>query len=226
MTGDAELAKAQKAQQKLTQPLENTVFVILLGLLVVLATGLVSAALDSHASAFGLGSGSVCTDAPLNGITVGEAANNVLPHLRPGASSFPSAIGVCSSNRPTAAQRTLFTLTDTPEYVLYLAILLLLWQLLRAVRRAGPFASAIARRVRFLGWFILGGYVAVTVGRSVARSYFVATIVSDQIPVISNAVNAVLQGIFPPVLIACGLLTLARVMRVGARMNDDLAGTV
>jgi hypothetical protein len=29
-----------------------------------------------------------------------------------------------------------------------------------------------------------------------------------------------------PLLIACGLLTLARVIRVGARMSDDLAGTV
>jgi hypothetical protein len=30
----------------------------------------------------------------------------------------------------------------------------------------------------------------------------------------------------PTGLLTCGLLTLARVMRLGAQMNDDLAGTV
>lgn len=225
MTGDAEFAKARQTRRKLTQPLENTVFMILVGLLVVLAIGLVSTALDSHTSIFGLGSEPVCTDAPLNGITTGEAASNLLPHLRHGASSYPSAIGVCAS-RPTAGQRTLVTLTEAPAYVLYLAILLLLGQLLRTVRRAGPFAPAIARRVRFLGWFILGGWLAVTVGQSVAQSYFVASVLTDQVPFVSNAINTVLGDIFPPVLIACGLLTLARVMRVGAQMSDDLAGTV
>jgi Protein of unknown function (DUF2975) len=225
MAGDAEFAKAQKAQRKLTQPLENTVFMILTGLLVVLAVGLASTALDSHASTFGLGSSPVCTDAPLNGITLGGTAFSALPHLRPGATSSPSVVGVCT-NRPSAAQRALVTLADAPTPLLYLAILLLLWQLLRTVRRAGPFTSLIGRRVRFLGWFILGGWLAVTVGQSVAQSYFISTVVTDQIPVISNVVNAVLRGVFPPVLIACGLLTLARVMRVGTRMNDDLAGTV
>lgn len=225
MAGDAEFAKAQAVRRKLTQPLETTVFMILVGLVTVLVIGLVSTALDSHTSTFGLGHDPVCTDAPLNGITLGEAANNILPHLRPAASSYPSAIGACSS-RPTAGQRTLVTLTEAPTFLFYLAILLLLWQLLRTVRRAGPFAAAIARRVRFLGWFILGGWLAVTVGQSVAQSYFVATVVTDHVLFISNAVNDMLRGIFPPVLITCGLLTLARVMRAGAQMNDDLAGTV
>jgi hypothetical protein len=112
-------------------------------------------------------------------------------------------------------------------YLLYAAILLLLRQLLRTVRRAGPFTAAIARQVRFLGWFILGGYVAVTAGQSVAQSYFVSTaVVTNEVPIAADAINSVIGGIFPPVLIACGLLTLARVMRVGTRMNDDLAGTV
>jgi hypothetical protein len=190
-----------------------------------LLVGLVGTVWDSHTSMFGLGSDSVCTNASLNGITTGEAASNLLPHLRHGASSYPSAIGVCAS-RPTAGQRTLVTLTEAPTVLLYLAILLLLGQLLRTVRRAGPFAPVIARRVRFLGWFIPGGYLAVTVGQSVAQSYFVSSVVTDQVPVVSNAINTVLGGIFPPVLIACGLLTLARVMRVGAQMSDDLAGTV
>lgn len=42
----------------------------------------------------------------------------------------------------------------------------------------------------------------------------------------SHAIAAGLGVLFVPLLIACGLLTLARVIRVGARMSDDLAGTV
>jgi len=223
MTGDAEFAKAQRAQRKLTQPLQSTVFMILMGLAVVLAIGLVGTALDSHTSIFGFGHAAVCADAPPNDLLM--TGSTVLAHARAATFSSASVLTFCAS-RPTAAQRALIGLTDAPVYVLYAAILLLLWQLLRTVRRDGPFTAAIARRVRFLGWFILGGYVAVTVGQSVALSYFVSTVVTDQVPIAVNAIYSVVSGIFPPVLIACGLLTLARVMRVGARMNDDLAGTV
>jgi Protein of unknown function (DUF2975) len=219
MTGDAELMKARKAQRKLTQPLGNTVFMILTGLVVVLAIGLVSTALTSHASVFGLGHNPVCADVPSNGLVT--SGSTVLVHARAATYSSANLVSVCA-NRPTAAQRTLITLTGAPVYLLYAAILLLLWQLLRTVRRTGPFTAAIARQVRFLGWFILGGYVAVTAAQSVARGYFASTIVTDQVPIAANAISS----IFPAVLIACGLLTLARVMRLGAQMNDDLAGTV
>jgi hypothetical protein len=44
------------------------------------------------------------------------------------------------------------------------------------------------------------------------------------VPVASDALSGSIVGI--PLLAACGLLTLSRIMRVGARMRDDLAGTV
>jgi hypothetical protein len=37
---------------------------------------------------------------------------------------------------------------------------------------------------------------------------------------------AVLASLVPLALIACGLFTVARIMRAGTRMHDDLAGTV
>ena len=128
--------------------------------------------------------------------------------------------------RAYKARRKLVTLMQAPVFLFYVAILLLLGQLLRMVRRAGPFTAAVARWVRFPGWFILGGYLAVTIGQSVAQGYFASTVLSDQIPVVSNVINTLLGGIFLAILIACGLLTLARMMQVGAQMNDDLAGTV
>jgi len=98
--------------------------------------------------------------------------------------------------------------------------------LLRIIRSAGPFAVTVARRLRFLGWFVLAGSLDVAVGQSVAQSAFVSTVVTGSVAAVRNAVDAGIGVIFVPLLIACGLLTLARVIRAGARMSDDLAGTV
>jgi len=46
------------------------------------------------------------------------------------------------------------------------------------------------------------------------------------VPVVSDALAGLVPGVWVPLLAACGLLTLARIMRTGARMQDDLAGTV
>jgi hypothetical protein len=84
----------------------------------------------------------------------------------------------------------------------------------------------VARRLRFLGWFVLAGSLVVVVGQSVAQSAFVSTVVTTSVPAVRNAAEARLAVIFVPLLITCGLLTLARVIRAGARMSDDLSGTV
>ncbi len=84
----------------------------------------------------------------------------------------------------------------------------------------------VARRLRFLAWFILAGSVAVAAGESLARNVLASTVVTDHVPVVANMINNVIDSLVLPVLITCGLLTLARVIRVGARMSDDLAGTV
>jgi uncharacterized membrane protein len=134
-------------------------------------------------------------------------------------------VNVCT-NQPTAGQRLLVTLGQAPSNVFYVAVLMLLWHLLRAVRREEPFAVVISRRLRFLAWFILAGSLAVAAGQEVAKSYFAGIVVTDPVPIASNAITAATNGLVPALIIACGLLTLARVIRAGARMNDDLAGTV
>jgi hypothetical protein len=179
----------------------------------------------NHISLGGYGSGPACATVPLNGLAE-SGGGPVLAHMRTGGSASTGGQVMVCANQPTLSQRTLVTLTQIPTAVLYAAILLLLWWLVRTVRRTGPFAPLVAARLRFLAWFILAGVLVVTAGQSVAGSAFASTVVADSVPVISNAVNAELNSWVPPVLIACGLLTLARVLRVGARMSEDLAGTV
>jgi hypothetical protein len=173
---------------------------------------------------FGLGSGSACADARANGIAL-TAAAGPLAHLRAGVSSGGGQLLLCASH-PTTGQRLLVSMTWIPTVAFFLAVVLLLARLLRIIRSAGPFAVIVARRLRFLGWFVLAGSLLVTAGQSVAQSAFVSTVVTGSVPAAHDAVNAGIGVIFVPLLIACGLLTLARVIRVGARMSDDLAGTV
>ena len=225
MRPDLDIVSAADANRKLTQPLGGVVSVILRLFAGLLLVGLILVPWDHGVSLFGLGSGSACANVPLNGLTQ-IGSGSVLAHMRP--ETFASAGGqvwLCANN-PTIGQRTLVTLADAPSAVLYLAILVLLWQLLRTIAKAGPFAVLVARRLRFLAWFILAGSLVVAAGESTAQSVFTSTVVTDPVPIAANAINAVINSLFLPVLIACGLLTLARVIRVGTRMSDDLAGTV
>ncbi len=206
---------------KLTQPLGGAVRFILVLAAVLLGIVLIFAVFGTIELG-GLGSGPACSAVHLKGIAVTGAA---VAHLRPGATASGGAVSLCASH-PSVGQRLLVGMTWIPVVALYLAVILLLVQLLRAIRGGGPFAVIVARRLRFLGWFVLAGSLVVVTGQSAAQSAFVSTVLTGPVPAVRNAAEAGLAVIFVPLLIACGLLTLARVIRVGAQMSDDLAGTV
>jgi Protein of unknown function (DUF2975) len=224
MQRNAEVTPVETADRRLTQPLGNVVSWFLMLALSLFAVVLVMAPWDHDVTVWGFGRGSVCADVPLTGLTI-DGTGNILAHMKPGASSYPRQMGVCVDH-PTLGQRVLFTLTQAPAFALYVAILLLLWQLLRTVRSAGPFDLLVSRRLRFLAWFILAGSLVVAAGQAAARSAFTSTAVTDAVPLVSNLISAMIAALFTPLLVACGLLTLARVMRVGTQMSEDLAGTV
>jgi hypothetical protein len=221
MQPDLDAAPDQGTDRKLTQPLGGAVKFILVVAAVLVGIVLIFAVFGTIQLG-GLGSGPACTGVRLDGITV---AGPAVAHLRPGATSSASQITLCASH-PTVGQRALVSLTWVPAVALYLAVVLLLAQLLRAVRTAGPFAVTVARRLRFLGWFILAGSVIVAAGQSAAQSAFASTVAAGDVPAVGHAVSAGIAVLLVPLLIACGLLTLARVIRAGAQMSDDLAGTV
>jgi hypothetical protein len=217
-------ARFMRAERKLTEPLGNVVSWFLLftaGLFVLI---LVLAPFDSQISIWGFGHGSVCADVPSNSLTIGGTGDFVA-HMKPGTSSYPRELGLCV-DRPTVGQRMLVTLTQAPAFALYVALLVLLWQLLRTVRSEGPFDLLVSGWLRFLAWFILAGSLVVAAIQSAARSIFASTVVTDSVPIAGNVTSDLISALFTPLLIACGLLTLARVIRVGAQMRDDLAGTV
>ena len=98
--------------------------------------------------------------------------------------------------------------------------------------RAGVHGTGIAVHNLVRGFAIMRSLFAYpnvpdpAAGEAVARSVFASTVVTDSVPIVDNAINEVINGSVLPVLIACGLLTLARMIRVGNQMSEDLAGTV
>src|SRR5260370_18242049 len=150
-------------ERGLAQPLGGAVSFILTFVVVLLVAGVLLIPFNRNFSMFGFGSGPACATASLNGLNQ-SGDGNVLAHMKPGTSSSPSEVSLCA-NRPTLGQRTLVTLTEAPPFVLYLAVLVLLWQLLRTIRRAGPFGIMVAPRLRFPAWFILARSRAVPPAR-------------------------------------------------------------
>jgi Protein of unknown function (DUF2975) len=218
MRPDLDAAPDRGADRKLTQPLGGALKFILVLVAVLLFVVLLGSFLPGPTQIKSQLFGCV----RVNGIAVTATA---VPHLRPGATASAYTVQLCASH-PTAGQRVLVFLTFVPTIAFYLAVLLLLGQLLRTVRTAGPFALIVARRLYFLGWFVLAGSLVVAVGQSVAQSAFVSTVLTGPVPAVSQAFKAGFGALWAPLLIACGLLTLARVIRAGARMSEDLAGTV
>jgi hypothetical protein len=224
MKPQPDAADRPEARRRLTEPLEAILWLMLAFVVATLAVSLISTATSASPIWFGFGSPGTCATASLNGLNLEYNGNSQI-NLGPGRSATADSMELCASH-PTLGQRTLVTLTEAPTYLLYLTVLVMLWLLVLTVRRQGPFAVGVSRRLRVLGWFILAGALATVAGESAARACFAATVVGHPVSVATYVINDVLSSLVPLLLITCGLFTLVRIMRAGARMHDDLAGTV
>lgn len=163
-----------------------------------------------------------CAGLPLNGIAVSAAPS--VPHLRPGVTAGVNDQVTACVRHATGYQHVLAVLAGAPQYVLFAAVLVLLFLLLRKIETAGPFTVPVARRLRFLGWFVLAGYLIATSIQGVTEGLFDSTVVTGHVPVAANVLGAEEGGFLLPLLICCGLLTIARIMRAGAESGRGIDG--
>jgi Protein of unknown function (DUF2975) len=213
-----------ETRRRLTEPLAGVLWLMLALVVATLTVSLIATATSRSTVWFGFGSGGTCASAPLNGLRLDVDGNSQV-NFGPGRDATADSLQLCVSH-PTPEQRILVTLTQAPTYCLYLAVLVLLWLLVLTVRRHGPFALGVSRRLRVLGWLILAGTLATGAGQNAARAYYAGTVVGHPVSVATYVINDVLTSLIPVLLIVCGLLTLARIIRIGAQMHEDLAGTV
>jgi hypothetical protein len=214
-------------RRKLTEPLESVTGFF--GTLMVLALAVFAGFWAFGSGIYSAGPGQVCENQP--GATYSGEWQTPYVSAKPGASiDIIGTVQACT-NHPGIGQWALYDLTEVPTILAWCGVLLLLWRMIRVADQAGPFTPAVATAMRRLGWFILAGSLTVAVLRAVSTGL----LLSGQLEagttqggdLFVELVWGVIRATMPvPALAGAALLTLARIFRVGAAMDDELKGTV
>ncbi|HEY2791613.1 MAG TPA: DUF2975 domain-containing protein [Micromonosporaceae bacterium] len=141
---------------------------------------------------------------------------------RPGVSVQPSRLTL-NTGSPDFAQRFWFTLAGLPALILIVGALLLARRLLKRAQFDGIYTVDTARRLRTLGWFLVVGALARMVITAVANIQLAKSMVTNR-----DHWGDLSFWHMPWLLLVFGatLMTIARIVRVGAQMNDELEATV
>ena len=212
-------------RRKLTEPLES-VTVIFGGLLLAFTVIGVILALAGSGSLWGFGHAPICATQPG---TYGSS-DWTTAHLgvtgRPGASiAVNGALQACAAH-PGTGQRALYTLMGLPGWLVWGCVLFLLWRVISAARRTGPFTARTAAAMRRLGWLIIAGSVVAALIQGFALDELLNTMLIPRTS-FDNLIISPLQALLPvPALAGAALLTFARFIRLGADMDDEIKGTV
>ena len=213
-------------RRRLTEPLES--ITLLFGSLLVFSV-LAGAVLTMSGIASFAGFGrnaDICAAQP------GTLYNDGFgPSSHPGVAARPGAaitingtLQACASH-PSIGQRILYTLMELPGLVVWAIVLFLLWRVIVAARRDGPFTVRVAATIRRLGWVVIVGNLAAGAVQGFALDQLLNTMLTLRTSY-GDAINGMLHALPVPALVGAALLTFARIFRVGAAMDDELQGTV
>lgn len=171
----------------------------------------------------GIGDETICvTDTSTS--TSGEASPTEFKPA-PGVSAGLDAHPRYCTDHPGAAQSLLHTATEVPAFVFTLGALLLVLRLIRGAEREGLYAARTAQRLRGVGWWLLAGSVLAAIATSTAEQGLLASLSRGGD---NSAVTGLISWDAPymAILTGLGVLSFARIMRVGITMREDLDGTV
>src|SRR5215469_3958671 len=212
---------------KLTEPLETTaaVFGTVFAAVLILAA---VATLVGTGTFGGFGHAQVCvTDPNISGGSDASPFSHVYAAKVGAQLQPPSAPLSACAIHPGVGLHLLYSLTVIPQTLLWGGILLLLWRLLVIARRRGPFTARVAAAMQLLGWYIIAGAVLAAAIEQLASVLLLDALVAPAPEGIGAVAVAALRALVPvPALAGTGLLTFARIVRLGAAMDDELRGTV
>lgn len=212
-------------RRRLTEPLES--IALFLGAL--LALGLIAGAaftLFGSGSFEGFGrNASICATQPNAGYDGGGPYSHPIVAARPGASITINGTLQACANHPSIGQRVLFTLMDLPGVLVWAVVLFLIWRVIAAARRDGPFTVGVAAAIRRLGWVVLVGNIAAGAVQGLALDQLLNTMLRPGVGY-GGAITGVVGALPIAVLVGAALLTFARIFRLGAQMDDEIQGTV
>jgi Protein of unknown function (DUF2975) len=210
-------------RRKVTEPLGSVTEFLGLVLLVLLVAGLGFTVFGSG-SIGGFGDASVCVMRPGS---IGDSSwTTQAATARPGASvQINGQVQACAGH-PSFGQRVLYTLTGLPGLLVWASVLFLLWRVIVAARRTGPFTISVAMAMRRLGWVILAGTVLAAAIQGLATDQLLNDMIRPGTGYADGLIEPIRAMVPVPLLAGAALLTLARVIRLGADMDDEIKGMV
>jgi Protein of unknown function (DUF2975) len=212
-------------RRKLAEPLGSVTF-IFGGLLLAFALiRIVIWALTGSGSLWGFGNAPICATQPGTYGSSDWTTAQLGVTARPGSSiGVNGALQACA-NHPDIGQRALYTLTSLPAWLVWGGVLFLLWRVIGAARRTGPFTPQAAAAMRRLGWLIIAGGAAAALIQGFALDELLGTMLAPTS--FFNLITLPFDTLLPVAALAgAALLTFARIIRVGAAMDDEIKGTV
>lgn len=206
------------------EPMSTTAKALVTFLALPLGLGLVGMLFADNVFVLGIGDASVCaTD---TATTTGDGGGSA-----PGLKPAPGAELLLDAHPKYCAQDAgvVLNILDTTSRLVPLAFavgaLLLVLRLIKGAERDGLYTAQTAGRLRGLGWWLLAGSVLAAIVTSVVDRAMVASLSAE------SGVQA-LSGLllwdvpFMAICTGLGILSFARIMRIGCAMREDLEGTV
>ncbi|OIJ88928.1 DUF2975 domain-containing protein [Streptomyces colonosanans] len=201
---------------KLLEPLSTVVSFVLRLLIGILVFGFVLSLFDSNMH---VGYGNPCVNADW----ISGSATDTDAAFNAKSGAHVSAIPQYCASHPSTYQNVLATLGELPSFILLIGGLFVLNSLLRAAARDGVYTPQTSSRLRLLGWWLLLGSLAAELIEATAKTALLATLTTE---FSAGGWLGMWATPYLAVLTALGLITFARIMRVGVTMREDLAGTV
>ncbi|WP_157964045.1 DUF2975 domain-containing protein [Actinocorallia populi] len=220
-----------RASRNPLQPFSFAVRFILALLVISTVSGVLYTAFNDRTSFLGVGDTAVCTTPELRfaGNEYDKGLTGYRKLVQPDTMLLVKNLQMCDDT-PSMTQRVLYSMTQAPGFLLYFTVFFLFFRLLRTAETDSPFSPLVAVRLRVIGWtLIAGGYLAHAIQDGMDAALVDTFAVSDDI--LHNGIGIILlEGVLTlpltDLLTGLGLLTIARVMQVGTRMREDLAGVV
>ena len=188
---------------------------MLVGLLVFGFLGGMIGALTGHGSILGFGEEFICVNTRGEG-SVATGPSWLLPH--PGVSVMTTGYRLCTDH-PSVAQSWWYSLERLPGTATGIVVVLTTFLILRQAQIRGLYTPGFAAKLRFLGWFLVVEGLVQEPVESFAAHKLWDTMAGGSISLNQNIGWLELFA-------GLALLSLARIMRVGAAMREDLEGVV
>ncbi|MEV6197879.1 DUF2975 domain-containing protein [Streptomyces sp. NPDC051920] len=206
------------------EPMSSAVTSIVMLFAVLTVLGVFGSMFVDGVSVLGVGDTTICVTDETK--TVNSGVPSYLDFkAAPGASlDLGAHPGYCTDD-PSTVQGLLNTATQAPSFVFTMGALLLVLRLIRGAEGDGLYTARTAERLRGVGWWLLAGSVLAAIVESVSEKALIDSLSrGGDVGALSGLISW--DAPYMAILTGLGVLSFARIMRVGVAMRDDLDGTV